>query len=69
MIRPIRIRDGTEYWTVAIDDASDVQESSTPCAYGRRTIAVTRPPSATTGSGSGTDWLSEVSDGSGKCSN
>ena len=49
---PIRIRDGTEYWTVAIDESrATIQEKlDAVCAQKDATITVTQITSATTGS-------------------
>ncbi|KOX92308.1 helix-turn-helix domain-containing protein [Haloarcula rubripromontorii] len=49
---PIRIRDGTEYWTVAIDESrTTIQEKlDAVCAQKDATITVTQITSATTGS-------------------
>jgi predicted DNA binding protein len=49
---PIRIRDGTEYWTVAIDESrAAIQEKlDAVCAQKDATITVTQITSATTGS-------------------
>ncbi|MDQ2071630.1 helix-turn-helix domain-containing protein [Haloarcula sp. NS06] len=49
---PIRIRDGTEYWTVAIDESrATIQEKlDAVCAEKDATITVTQITSATTGS-------------------
>ncbi|EMA07628.1 hypothetical protein SAMN05443574_106178 [Haloarcula vallismortis] len=49
---PIRIRDGTEYWTVAIDDSrATIQEKlDAVCAQKDATITVTQITSAPTGS-------------------